>query len=221
MIASTATGHASVIYSGALSTNIPLSPSPALAITFSNSPAINFSLSRVAGYTSNPFSYGAFAELGLQTGVATQLASPSNPDLTAGQLIDGALTFQAANTQTLLAQVLNGSFSIVAPPFNFPVGQHYLGFKYTVADQNYFGWTLIDITEKSTNNSLPLTATLNANLLGYAFESCANTGITAGATSGGGCDASATPEPSAVPLLTLAGGASALAEWRRRKKQTA
>jgi hypothetical protein len=87
----------------------------------------------------------------------------------------------------------------------------YLGVRFSISGQNHYGW--ISLTE-GPNFGLN-GGGYSGSILGYAYESCANVGITAGATSGGGTCGATTPEPGTLGLVAL--GSLGLGFWRRKK----
>jgi hypothetical protein len=82
-------------------------------------------------------------------------------------------------------------------------GTNYLGFYFTGAGGPQAGWAEISTSANASGSTF--------EVLNYAYETNANTAITAGQTS----DAAAAPEPSTMALLAL-GGTGLIALRRRR-----
>lgn len=84
----------------------------------------------------------------------------------------------------------------------------YLGFKFAISGEVHYGWARLKVELNSEGY-------FDVYLTGYAYESVANTPITAGQTSGSG-EADAQPAaakrlPATLGLLSV--GASALPAW--------
>jgi MYXO-CTERM domain-containing protein len=232
-------GEASIVYSGPQSLPVGFSN---LDTTFSNSPSVNFTLYKSGFYGSTSQSVGLYLALGVNTLVkGTFFAS----NLPFGDLIGPGNTFNAFpsplararasfyassySNRNLIGYTYSGSpsysttfarntlFSSANSYGGY--GPSYIGFKYTIGSDDYYGWALVNISTATGVD--PAYANITASLEGWAFESCAGVGIAAGATEGGAdCSpSSSAPEPGSASLLTLAGGALTLAAWRRRKKK--
>jgi len=243
-IACTQSTNAAVVYSGPISSPVPSLPG-ILDITFSNSPQVNFALFKTACSCSTSRSAALLLGLGPQTAALTDgfnvtplgLGAPIGPSGSFG--LPGTLHLLASayaafsrtvstttqtvgssngTTHTVQQTHQNTFFSSAGVSGPLGLGQQYIGFKFQVNSEDYFGWALIDVTDLSANAN-PLFVSVSADLLGFAFESCPGTPIGAGDTAGGAdCASTASPEPGSAPLLMLAAGVLGLGEWRRRKK---
>ena len=90
-----------------------------------------------------------------------------------------------------------------------------IGLKFLINGQAHYGWAYLEVQSNFGNGAGSGDGGYSGTLVSYAYESCANVGITAGATSGGGT--CATPEPGTLGLLAL--GSLGLGFWRRRKQE--
>jgi hypothetical protein len=116
-----------------------------------------------------------------------------------------ALAFGALIDPTSATNWGNGGKMASTEPYypgdwSYSGGSAYLGFYFESGGQSYAGWA--DIATMTNG------ATSSFEILSYAYETTANTPITAG-------EGSPVPEPHAMPLLAL-GGAGLIALRRRR-----
>lgn len=97
----------------------------------------------------------------------------------------------------------------------------YLGFRIQASDGYHYGWVLAEVGGGLPDPSDP-TAGLNAVALDYAYESCPNQAIAAGATSGG-ASCNDPPDPASEPAtatLLVVGLAGFELFYRRRLKSS-
>jgi hypothetical protein len=97
-------------------------------------------------------------------------------------------------------------------------GNERFGFRFTDSTGGlFYGWANLNIDLANRNFSISE----------WGYESCANTGIAVGATSGGascsgaGGGGGAVPEPSTLSLALLGLGAGGVRAWRKRKQAQA
>ena len=88
-------------------------------------------------------------------------------------------------------------------------GGGFLGLKFLLNGQPHYAWADLQVSQNQGRGG----GGFNVTLLGYAYESCPNVGIVAGAPGSGSC--APTPEPGTLGLLAL--GALGLGFWRRRQ----
>jgi hypothetical protein len=96
------------------------------------------------------------------------------------------------------------------------VRDRYIGLKFNIGSQAHYGWMRISVQIPN-----PLKPGFNAFITGYAYETEANKGIIAGATTGSEEKSALTPAPLApqpAGLGILARGADGLAIWRREEE---
>jgi hypothetical protein len=94
----------------------------------------------------------------------------------------------------------------------------YTGLRATSANgKDFYGWAAFSFnttTEQTTN-----LVDFNSKILGYAFETSANTPIAVGDTGGAALvTGSANPVPEPASLLLMAAGATGLLAWRKRRE---
>lgn len=98
------------------------------------------------------------------------------------------------------AEAMGGRFAgrlVGADFYNFVGTEKFVGLKWDLGGGDVrFGWARVDVTPADSGT---------ATLLGYAYESAANTAINAGAV----------PEPTSLALLAAGGGAVALKRRRQ------
>ena len=163
------------------------------------------SLNRISGDASVTFS-------GFTPGTdAVTVAASANGGATS------TLDFLAAGTQV---GGTNNRFVFATGGYNstnvVKAGNHevlYTGLRATSDGKNFYGWAAFSFntsTEPNTN-----LVDFNSKILGYAFETTANTPITVGDTGGASLSAVSTPEPTTLAMLAC--GAVGVAAWRRRR----
>ena len=95
------------------------------------------------------------------------------------------------------------------------VQHRFLGLKFKIHGETHFGWARFNVT-------LSQTATIQATLTGYAYETVPNKAIVTGKTKGPDADNDApianvrVPTTAVASLGLLARGSSGLVAWRRR-----
>jgi hypothetical protein len=93
----------------------------------------------------------------------------------------------------------------------------YTGLRATSNGKDFYGWAAFSFntsTEPGTN-----LVDFNSKILGYAFETSANTPISVGATTGAAIGSgSGTPVPEPASLLLMAAGAAGVLAWRKRRQ---
>jgi hypothetical protein len=158
-------------------------------------------------------------------GVIARKVGPGNDAiaLTAGAIIGPADPFlDAQNTPALMASGFNddNSFFNIYGKFSNTKGR-FLGLKFEINGQTHFGWVRLGNIVVKENGSVPF---VTAVVGGYAYETVPNKPITAGAThdSEARLDQNdpvgfSTAQRSGATLGMLAGGAPALALWRREE----
>jgi PEP-CTERM motif len=96
----------------------------------------------------------------------------------------------------------------------------FIGLKFFINGQAHYGWAYLGNVQTNYDAEYGAHGSgdggYSGTLVSYAYESCANVGIIAGATSGGGT--CATPEPGTLGLLAL--GSLGLGFWRRKKQES-
>jgi hypothetical protein len=145
------------------------------------------------------------------------------PALRAGQRINPASQFSAR--QVIASNWYRFFSGTVKPPTWFGpfanggkgVRDRYIGFKFNIGPEPHYGWLRVSVNIKN-----PQQNGYNAFITGYAYETEANKGIVAGATSGADEKAALTPSaldpaPQPATLGLLARGADGLTLWRREQ----
>ena len=134
-----------------------------------------------------------------------------------GNFIQGGLLGSRFSTGSTTSQTSSGSLGRVRAAGltgngawqsgGVPAGRGFLGLRFLIGAVTHFGWA--DITVNPD-----FTVTLHS----FAYEACAEEGISAGATTGGiDCNIVAeTPEPHSAAMLAM--GAAGLLAYRRRRK---
>lgn len=113
---------------------------------------------------------------------------------------DDLLRFSSSSANT-------NSNGVIQQAFGFTDGvDGFLGFKFTNASGDHFGWATLNLDLDGLNSS--------ATIKEWAYEDAANGSIAAGATG-----VSAVPLPPSAHLMLLAMGAGGLTQWRARRKQ--
>lgn len=140
-----------------------------------------------------------YGEIDASTANGAQvLMDTVNSDVAA--LAFGALIDPTSATNWGTGGKMASSFSADPGDWSSTGGSSYLGFYFESGGEPYAGWADIATTTNGSTSSF--------EILSYAYETTANTPITAG-------EGSPVPEPHAMPLLAL-GGAGLIALRRRR-----
>ena len=140
-----------------------------------------------------------FGEIDASTANGAQvLMDTANSDVAA--LAFGALINPTSPTNWGSGGKMASSFPPEPGDWSSAGGSSYLGFYFESGGESYAGWADIATTTSGSTSSF--------EVLSYAYETAANTAITAG-------EGSPAPEPSALPLLAL-GGVGLIALRRSR-----
>ena len=198
VLAAPAAAHASIIYSGAVGSNINVS----------GAGPVNDTLNVTLDGSLTDFTLMAEIDAGNLAGVSVAgpgttffVADVNGPQaLTLGALISAANAtgpggYLSRSTGTTLFSAKTGNWDP-------NLAAAYLGVRFDISGSAHYGWAQLTV---DVNNGGPA----GVNLVDYAYEDQAGVGISAGQT------ASAVPEPSSLALFAI--GAAGLMALRRKR----
>lgn len=193
LLLATMAAHASVVYSGPVSLNVPATTNGLYlnVVTGANTTGAG---STLPGWDINVWGstgMGFFSAASPAGGTYVVTAPGSVANLAVASQVDGASSFGTGNTANVAQWNLNSS-------------DNYFGFRFlNEADSAvHFGWAQLSIGSTISVRQI----------VGYAYESLALTGIRVG-----NANVAAVPEPASTSLVVLALAGAVVASRRGRK----
>lgn len=162
----------------------------------------------VVDFTFNADSDNSAASADMNPTVSFPVGGVTNP-LTAGTMVDVNSSY-GTSAYKIAKSLVDSNGVVTNNGGNYTIDtDQYMGLQFQIGGSTHYGWALINPVSSSYTDQGVGYGKVDIALKDFAYESTADTGIEAGATS-------SVPEPSSLALFAL--GAAGIAALRRRRK---